>query len=903
MFDFKNVHNNILLLIITPTLISGICLSSYFVLDKTHNAELNLRQQGSSLITAIEIMLSDKDIGNSDAIEKQLTKLHSTVSSLLAIAIIDQNNHMVFNSSDERFFKDLKLTQIPTTLVSKTRNRQLHIATPIKLTNLKNKTTSTPYYLSLLFDKNPLQLILYQSLLISSLLIVFLLSISLLTAYYISKKIKDLTSSLTLVKENMQSDIAQATAELTQTLETIEVQNIEIDFARKEAVKVNQVKSEFLANISHEIRTPMNGVIGFTNLLLKSKVDEIQHDYLITIRKSANQLLSIIEDILDFSKIEAGKMTLDSVVFSFHDCVEEVITLLSTESMKKNLELIPLIYKNVPDFMLGDPTRVNQVLTNLISNAIKFTEKGSIVVRVLVEESSEDGFLIRATITDTGMGMTDEQIGKLFQPFSQVNQQNNRHHSGTGLGLVISKKLIEGMGGTISIESKSNEGTSFSFTFRAQKPSKQFLNTTNDLNKKITLLNQKVYLFDHHPMALLAMKQVLLSWSIDVSCFQNIDKLIRTIELTTTNPIGQDKVDKAIIVIGLTNEYDNIVNKINDNIKILSQETHIQGILLLGHLENRFKNESLMENTIFHYLEKPLTRQKLKSSFEKMGLLENNQSQTLDMDIKPQTFASLRILVVDDNSDNLKLITIVLEEMLIEVTQAYDGLSAIELCRDEHFDLIFMDIRMPGIDGVESSKRIHRHHLNSSTPIIALTAHAMAGEKEQLLKSGLQDFIIKPISSRQLTKLISQWTKPSIKYDTSLTDESIAAEPPARSVNSIDWHKALEITAGREDIAKELLEAVSLNIPDFKQQLRKASEKSTSELLSNAHKFHGLVCYTGAPQLQLLTRTLEKNINNDYSFVELKETIALLLTELENVELAAVNYLTEKDYSLTEVTD
>jgi two-component system sensor histidine kinase BarA len=265
-----------------------------------------------------------------------------------------------------------------------------------------------------------------------------------------------MAEELSKAQAEMQQNIDQATEDLRETLETIEIQNIELDFARKEALEASRIKSEFLANMSHEIRTPLNGIIGFTELLLKSPLPRQQRDHLSTIRKSSEILLTIINDILDFSKIEAGKLILDRVPFQLRDIVEEVMVMLAPAAHAKNLDLVPLVYNDVPDNIMGDPLRVKQVITNLVNNAIKFTQTGEVVLRASLEEEDTDSnrVTLRLSITDSGVGLSRAQQQSLFNAFSQADASTARQYGGTGLGLAISKRLVEEMGGKIGLESE-----------------------------------------------------------------------------------------------------------------------------------------------------------------------------------------------------------------------------------------------------------------------------------------------------------------------------------------------------------------------------------------------------------------------------------------------------------------
>ena len=273
--------------------------------------------------------------------------------------------------------------------------------------------------------------------------------------------INRMAESLQNAQEELQHSIDQATEDVRQNLETIEIQNIELDLARKEALEASRIKSEFLANMSHEIRTPLNGILGFTGLLQKSDLTPRQQDYLGTIEKSAESLLGIINEVLDFSKIEAGKLVLENIPFNLRDLIQDCLTILAPAAHDKQLELVSLIYRDTPLALQGDPLRLKQVLTNLVSNAIKFTREGTIAVRAMVEDESDDRAQLRISVQDTGVGLSDEDLRALFQAFSQADNSLSRQAGGTGLGLVISKRLIEQMGGEIGVDSNPGSGSEF----------------------------------------------------------------------------------------------------------------------------------------------------------------------------------------------------------------------------------------------------------------------------------------------------------------------------------------------------------------------------------------------------------------------------------------------------------
>jgi len=663
--------------------------------------------------------------------------------------------------------------------------------------------------------------------------------------------INTMASSLKTAHEEMQRSVDQATADLRQTLETIEVQNIELEIARKEAETASRIKSEFLANMSHEIRTPLNGVIGFINLLMKTKLCPRQNDYLTTIHKSAHSLLSIINDILDFSKIEAGKLSLEYTRMDLHECVEDALTLMAPSAHEKGLELIPMIYSDVPENVIGDPLRLKQIITNLVSNAIKFTEAGNVAVRVMLEKESpeQNQAIICISITDTGIGLTADAQKSIFQPFSQADSTTSRRYGGTGLGLIISKRLVHQMGGDIGVKSNENKGSTFWFTFNTQ--------VDYELAIEPTLIkNSRVLVYEKQPLMRLSLKHQLLSWT---NCVDETDDQSQ-IEQLLQQAILQKRPYQILIIS--VNQPDPDGNMIENLVTLAKSQYHCK-VAVLANTTNQKIYDEIQHIGAAICLAKPVRRKLLHRALDNIDsneLKQPNNPTCEALSITRSSMNPIRILAVDDNPYNLKLVAALLEDLGIKVDLAQNGMLAIEATQKKEYDLVLMDIQMPVVDGLEATQRIRLNERSGQhTPIIALTAHALNSEKEAVLRAGMDDYLTKPINEIDLIKKIKQWTHKSIQNHT--PSEQNTEQRHLNDEHPVNWSKSLQLAGNKEELAEEMLRGLMDELLPAQKRINQAfTKKDYVNLREEVHRLHGACCYSGVTALKNAVAKLESAI-------------------------------------------
>ncbi|PKR29570.1 hybrid sensor histidine kinase/response regulator [Stutzerimonas stutzeri] len=688
--------------------------------------------------------------------------------------------------------------------------------------------------------------------------------------------INRMAEALLSAREELQQSIDQATEDVQQNLETIEIQNIELDLARKEALEAleaSRIKSEFLANMSHEIRPPLNGILGFTQLLQKSDLTPRQQDYLGTIEQSADSLLGIINEILDFSKIEAGKLVLDSVPFNLRDLIEDTLTILAPAAHTKHLELVSLVYRDTPLSLLGDPLRLKQVLTNLISNAIKFTNEGTIAVRAMVEDDNTDRAQLRISVQDTGIGLTDQDLRALFQAFSQADNSMSRQPGGTGLGLVISKRLIEQMGGEIGVDSIPDEGSEFWISLSLPKARDDI----EDLPHP-ALQGRRIALLEQHPLARQALQHQLESLGLEVHTFDTLDQMQETISAQRQ---GSQLIDLAVLgVTGREIEPDALSRRLME-IEALGCKC----VVLCPTTEQGHYHDALPEAHSYTQLQgKPACTRKLQRVL--VALVRPNQSYPEPTAAAPDRPA--RVLCVDDNPANLLLVKTLLGDMGAEVVAVDNGPAALDAVKQHAFDLILMDVQMPGMDGRQATEAIrHWEHANNSAPlpIIALTAHALANEKRSLLQSGMDDYLTKPISDRQLAQVVLKWTGLALR-----SQPQRAAEPPQQaepSLKVLDEEEGLRLAAGKADLADDMLGMLLQSLEGDRRTIREARQAGDRQaLIERVHRLHGATRYCGVPQLrnacqQSETLLKQNHPDSEAALDELDAAISRLEQEIQ----------------------